>query len=165
MLGATRLSVATTIRFERSHMLRRSKLWVLLFQVCRLSLAAAFLQFSPEVIDRARQQPHKRCHGNKMHYTPLVLNTDKDRPILGVCDSSCMPINTKSINGVLKPSLLWYCDSTVTLPENDLDPELYAHKFPFHARTCFVDHSSNRGLAAQIEFEKVGPEVACTAEY
>lgn len=136
---------------------------VLLYSIRISSIAANFLEVSLEVVDRARQQPHKRCHGAKMHYTPLVLNNGRDRPILGVCDSSCLPISSASRSSKLGISgsaaealLLWSCDDTVTLPENDLDPELYARKFPFRARTCFVDKSLDGGLTAQVEFEKVG---------
>lgn len=142
---------------------------VILYMACSYSLRSGSVRASSYVVDRTRQQPHRRCHGGKMYYTPLILNTERNRPILGVCDSSCLPINS-TIHSMLHPqiasavvdhSFLWYCDDTITLPENDLDPKLHAHKFPFHARTCFVDRSLDRGVSAQIEFEKVRARRCC----
>ncbi|PWY99867.1 hypothetical protein BCV70DRAFT_114173 [Testicularia cyperi] len=50
--------------------------------------------------------------------------------------------------------LVWYCDETVTLPEDDLDPDEYKDKFPFNARTCFATNGEDHGRYAQIMFEK-----------
>lgn len=75
-----------------------------------------------------------------MYYTPLLSRTSE----LGVCDSSCFEVTS---------SALFRCDSTPTLPEDDLDPATYADKFPFNLRTCFA--ARHKDLDAQLLFEQM----------
>ncbi|PWN48768.1 hypothetical protein IE53DRAFT_178124 [Violaceomyces palustris] len=151
----------------------------------------------------SKAQPHLRCGGSKMYYTPLVIRRrnpsaidekeqkgEEEEEELGICDSSCEPISNTSgeeeevvVVGVTERGgsrkrgrmrrgggeggqaggqgrrRLYECDETTTLPEDDLDPNVFKEKFPFHARTCFVrsqgqERAEDGGRKAQIVFER-----------
>ncbi|SPO37987.1 uncharacterized protein PSFLO_03464 [Pseudozyma flocculosa] len=101
-----------------------------------LLLALLVLPLPPSV---SAYKPTDRCGGSKMYYTPLLSSDTRGE--FGVCDMS-------------------RCDTTKTLPEDDLDPEQYGDKFPFHMRTCWIRSGAARDdlKAAQRWFEQACQE-------
>ncbi|EPQ29461.1 uncharacterized protein PFL1_03216 [Pseudozyma flocculosa PF-1] len=145
-----------------------------------LLLALLVLPLPPSV---SAYKPTDRCGGSKMYYTPLLSSDTRGE--FGVCDSSCHPIvvpprtapaphrsTTKAKRGHLRrldtasptttttTTAVSRCDTTKTLPEDDLDPEQYGDKFPFHMRTCWIRSGAARDdlKAAQRWFEQACQE-------